>query len=195
MQLFVTKKSTFLVSAIIPFMLLMISNAAFAQQVMLDFGPFHIGPTDYITYTDPKLRFSIKYPSHWEKVTNDPDSPFVSAPIKSDADAIVSVTVSNGSASLSADELGKYELSHLQYRDFTPLELNTNTYFLTGHPAYRLIYTAHDKTSQEEWKFMEYGTIVGNNYYTVSFLAKSEKYSDYLPNAQEMINSLHIAGQ
>jgi hypothetical protein len=34
--------------------LLTVSNtAAFAQHVMLDFGPFHIGSTEYNTYTDP----------------------------------------------------------------------------------------------------------------------------------------------
>lgn len=70
------------------------------------------------------------------------------------------------------------------------MTLISNNIILFGHPAYRLVSTADDG-----WKFMEYGTIVGNNYYTVSFSAWSEKYSDYLPTAQEIINSFHVAGQ
>lgn len=81
------------------------------------------------------------------------------------------------------------------FTDFTPLELNTSTYFLAGHPAYRLIYNTHDH-QQNEWKVMETGTIIGSNgYVVVFFTAPSVKYQDYLPTAQQIVDSFHVAGQ
>lgn len=45
-----------------------------AGLVMISLGPFHFGPTDFITYTDPKLGFTIKYPSDWEKLYDNNDT-------------------------------------------------------------------------------------------------------------------------
>jgi hypothetical protein len=43
---------------------------------------------------------------------------------------------------------------------------------------------------------METITSIGNNIYDVFFWTRpSEKYQDYLPTAQQMVDSFHVAGQ
>lgn len=79
--------------------------------------------------------------------------------------------------------------------DFKPLELDKDTYFLSGNPAYKLIYTLSPPTSVFSGgaaKTLEYGTVVGDKVYSVAYLAKPELYSDNLSLAEEMIDSFQI---
>ena len=57
------------------------------------------------------------------------------------------------------------------------------------------IFTAHDN-EQNEWKAMETITVIGNNIYDVFFWTRpSEKYQDYFPTVQQIVDSFHVAGQ
>lgn len=94
--------------------------------------------------------------------------PIFGTPIGSNGAAVGVIIVNNPAVqNIGIDELGKHMLSYHQsnpsqrgfFTDFTPLELNTNTYFLAGHPVYRLIYTTHDH-EQNEWKGMETASII-----------------------------------
>ena len=150
--------------------------------------------SNFITYTDPIHGFTIKHLSDWTKLNISSFAAIFGTPTGSNGGAAVGVIIVSNPAfhNIGSDELGKHMLSYHQsnpsqggfFTDFTPLELNTNIYFLAGHPAYGLIYTMHDH-KQNEWKAMEIGTIIGSIAYVVGFLTEpSEKYQDCLPTAQ-----------
>ena len=158
--------------------------------------------SDFITYTDPSHGFRLKHPSDWVKMNISNFDAIFGTPTGSNGGAAVGIIIANNPAAqnMGPDQLGKYMLSYHEsnssqggfFTDFTSLGLNTNTYFLAAHPAYRLIYTTHDH-EQNEWKVMETGTIIGNNIYGVIFIIKpSEKYQDYLPTAQQIVDSFQI---
>ena len=125
--------------------------------------------SDFMTYTDPIYGFTIKHPSDWTKLNVSSFAAIFGTPIGSNGGAAVGVIIVNNPAvqNIGIDKLGKHMLSYHQsnpsqrgfFTDFTPLELNTNTYFLAGHPVYRLIYTTHDH-EQNEWKGMETASII-----------------------------------
>jgi hypothetical protein len=75
--------------------------------------------------------------------------------------------------------------------DFLLLDNDTDSAVLGGHPAYRLVYTSEleDGTILKQ---MEIGTKIGNKVYYLDYYAQGEKYSEFLPIIQEMINSFEI---
>jgi hypothetical protein len=78
------------------------------------------------------------------------------------------------------------------FTDFNLIESNTNS-TLAEKPAYKLVYT---ETLEDEdstnLKTMETGTIIGERVYFIEYIAEEEKYSNYLPIIQMMINSIEI---
>ena len=76
-------------------------------------------------------------------------------------------------------------------RDFQLLDYDTDSIILAGHPAYRLVYTG---TLEDGMiiKQMEIGTKIGDKVYYLDYYAEEEKYPDFLPAIQDMINSLVI---
>ena len=60
---------------------------------------------------------------------------------------------------------------------------------VAGKPAYRIIFTPNDKTS----KTMETGFIHGDKVYHITYTAKPESYLSYLPDVQNLVNSLRIS--
>jgi hypothetical protein len=68
------------------------------------------------------------------------------------------------------------------------LETDTSS-TVAGKPAYRIIFTPNDKTSQ----IMETGFILGDKVYHITYTAKPETYLSYLPDVQNLVNSLRIS--
>jgi len=68
------------------------------------------------------------------------------------------------------------------------LELNTNSK-VAGKPAYRIVFTLKDKTTE----IMETGFIVGDKVYHITYTAKPESYLSNLPAVQNIANSLKIS--
>ena len=92
--------------------------------------------TNFLTYTNTDLGFTIKYPSDW--LVNESNT---ALGLKSpDGAGFVLVSTSNlpNGTSMSGEELAKTFISHQPF-GFRPIEVNTNNYFLSGHPAARII--------------------------------------------------------
>ena len=70
------------------------------------------------------------------------------------------------------------------------LEINSNNYFLSGHPALRTIsiksFPSHDVRT------MLLSTILGGRIYSIAYGAIAERSPDYLRSAQAMIDSFQI---
>jgi hypothetical protein len=89
---------------------------------------------------------------------------------------------------------------------FKPLEINTNNYFLSGHPAIRMLAIgsfggpgepgASQGIVPHDVKMMALVTTIGDKKYGVAYLSSPETYPNYLSVAQEMIDSFQaISGQ
>jgi hypothetical protein len=75
--------------------------------------------------------------------------------------------------------------------DFHLIDQDTTNIVLGGYPGYRLIYLA---TSNEGTpiKQLEIGAKVEGKVYYLIYSAERQKYQDYLPDIQEMINSFDL---
>jgi hypothetical protein len=78
---------------------------------------------------------------------------------------------------------------HIQ--GFRLLYNNSDNSVLAGHPAYRFVNvrTSDDGTILKQ---MEIGTKIGNKVYYLDYFAQEEKYAEFLPIIQEMINSFQL---
>jgi hypothetical protein len=77
------------------------------------------------------------------------------------------------------------------YSNFIEIESNTNSY-LSGHNAYKLIYTYTETNSDMKMKAMEIGTIVDNKVYYIEYQAEESEFDKYLSNIDYWINSFQI---
>jgi hypothetical protein len=69
---------------------------------------------------------------------------------------------------------------------FRLIEMNTNNYFLGGHPAVRVVYVASVNESEVK------GTIVNGKEYGLVSTADNEFYSDYSDIFQHMLDTFQI---
>ena len=68
------------------------------------------------------------------------------------------------------------------------LESGTN-FTVAGMPAYKIVFKSNDATTQ----IMETGLKVGDKVYYITYVAKPESYPSYLPQVQNIANSLRIS--
>jgi hypothetical protein len=95
----------------------------------------------------------------------------------------------NVTASLE-DEI-KHMLTGMEAHGFRLTELNTNTYFLSGHPAIRVIGIQTTETNRDI-EIMILFIKSGANIYSVKYLSHPETYLTYLPIAQQMTDSFQV---
>jgi len=70
----------------------------------------------------------------------------------------------------------------------TVLESDTKS-TVAGNPAYKIVFTSNDKTTQ----IMETGFIHGGKVYYITYIAKPDSYLTYLPDVQNIAESLIIS--
>jgi hypothetical protein len=78
-----------------------------------------------------------------------------------------------------------------QYPDFQLVESSDENVFLANTPAYRLIFTFVSDGFNLKW--MEIGALMDNRMYRVIFFAENQKFDEFLPVAEQIINSIEIA--
>jgi S1-C subfamily serine protease len=162
--------------------------------------------SDILTYQNSAYGIRIQYPANWTKDEQDfdpndgvTDIVVFSSPLENRLDRY------SENLGISMDRLSNQDMTLEEYvtslitdynetlTDFNLIESNTSTTLGGGdnnRPAYRLSYT--DKEDDANYKTMEIGTIIGDRVYFINYVAEEEKYSNYLPNIQRMINSLQI---
>lgn len=80
----------------------------------------------------------------------------------------------------------KYALGIMEAHGFRLTEFNNNTYFLSGHPAIRLV------GIQDDEKIMLYAIKSGANAYAVKYISSPDTYLTYLASAQQMLDSFQV---
>ena len=148
-----------------------------------------VAQTEFLTYTNVNYGFTIKYPSDW----NVDDSNITGMGVlfgKKPQGEVQVWRSTDPNLMVPLEHEIKNILVYQQAHGFRLIELNTNTYFLSGHPAIRVIGLQH--YPQHDIEIM-YTTIRSGGYvYTVKYLSHPDTHATYLPIAQQMIDSFQV---
>ena len=159
----------------------------------------------FLTYTNPDLGFTIKYPPDWTvnntNTVNGHKVTFTSAYKV----GIVFVQIQNA----TQREIAVYNMNdsaktntirtHLTLGERL-IELDVTRYLLSGHPAIRIIETQSFggpgqpiSSKPYDAKGMIYSVVLGGKFYKVAYMVTPpERFLNYLQTAQSMIDSFQI---
>ncbi|CAN5496591.1 hypothetical protein BH18THE1_BH18THE1_06710 [soil metagenome] len=166
----------------------------------LAFGSFHENPiitigldSEFLTYDDLITGFSIKYPPDWERAQHLDRSVTFLAPREGNSDTnpaglgimVIEVESNKTLASITQNQLNT--LKNL-YPDIQILE-SMETIFL-GHPSHMVIFTAVDNT-QSMRKAMQIWFKEDNKAFLMTYKSDNQRYSNYLPTIDKMLNSFY----
>lgn len=157
-------------------------------------GFFHSGKSsdDFKLYENTQLKLSIQYPSTWQKEERLNDfvtflSPIVdSSHYKSPAGlGISSLSVSNVSLNTIVNIHLKNMTNNL--KDFQLIE-SSDTALADNRLAKKIIFTAMD--DEEKKQALQLITKNNDKVYLITYKAYVDKYEQYFPIIQKMLNSL-----
>lgn len=157
------------------------------------FGFFHEGDSQtFLTYTDNKNHYEIKYPNTWERSVKLNNEVLFIAPkdansVSSPAGFVVK-TVPTPGKNISTDAATKQLTSEIQsaHQDFN-LESTTTTN-IDGKKATKIIFTATDSKLQNR-KAMQIVISNYENLYILTYKASTDKYGSYENIANQMVDS------
>jgi PsbP-like protein len=160
--------------------------------------------TNFLTYTNTDLGFTIKYPSDWSvndsKIVSEHSVGFFSP----DRRGIVYVEIANETFDQTTiDAMNDSAKANAIRTNLSPnakiLELDVSRYYLSGHPAIRFIEIrsfggAEQSMSSKPYdeKTMIYGLVIGGKLYKVGYTTLPQDFVTYLQTAQSMIDSFQI---
>jgi hypothetical protein len=156
--------------------------------------------SNFLTYTNTRLGFTFKYPSDWKIYEYEVESGGYITLLSSNSNASVGVSVGilkPNETGLTLEQYAKISLERdrLVASNVNPLEINTNSYALSGHPAARIIETLNYGTPQtqlEDTKQIRLFTLLDNKVYEISYGASPEKFPNNLQQAHAIIDSFQI---
>jgi hypothetical protein len=146
--------------------------------------------TQWLTYEDPILGISIKYPSDWE-VTQEPNTViFRHYNETGKSVAIAAVILEPRLENETSEELMKTLMN--EFRGDRVLEIHSinSTAIIGGKPAYWVDYNLRDTDIYQNDYFMV--DTVNDMMYFLSFNVKEEVYAEYQPIFDKMANSFKV---
>jgi hypothetical protein len=157
----------------------------------------------FVLYTNPDKDFKIWYPSDWSinegNITH--SGAIIASPDKAGRIIVSARNVSPIESNMTAPELAKSVLSSSQNDSRSRfIELDANNFFLSGHPAVKIVQIRNNGTGLEDsadvqYKSLSLVTIVEGKAYFVSYIAQPEIYPNYLQTAQTIIDSFEITNK
>jgi eukaryotic-like serine/threonine-protein kinase len=151
-------------------------------------------------YENPTYGIKLQHPSDWK--TEEGTSPhfsvsFIAPQTGSNSDtttppALIRFGVDNlPSKDFSLEDFTNVQITGARqtYPNFTLYQSHSTT--LAGNPAQQLVFSTIDD-KQHEARSMQVFTIKDNKSYHITYIAKPERYSEFLPIAQKMINSFEF---
>ena len=157
-------------------------------------GFFHFGNSadDFKLYENTKLKFSIQYPSTWQKEERLNDFVTFLAPIVDTSHyespaglGISSLSVSNVSLNTIVNIHLKNMTNNL--KDFQLIE-SSDTVLADNRPTKKIMFTAMD--DEEKKQALQLITKNHDKVYLITYKAYVDKYEQYFPIIQKMLNSL-----
>ena len=164
--------------------------------------------SELTTYTDMNNGFTLQYPSDWTKDdSNTQNSSFVLSSPDSSAKVYglilrpIPASMQEIIGDMTLDELVKslvlpasFNLppAELSTLGINIVELNSDGYFLSGHPAGRIVMTLPDSSGSSTATIMGLATIANDGVYLIVYKSDATMYSQNLDNAQAIIDSFKI---
>lgn len=157
-------------------------------------GFFHTGKSsdDFKLYENTQLKLSIQYPSTWQKEERLNDFVTFLSPIVDSSDykspaglGVSSLTVSNVSLNTIVNIHLKNMTNNL--KDFQLIE-SSDTALADNRLAKKIIFTAMD--NEEKKQALQLITKNNDKVYLITYKAYVDKYEQYFPIIQKMLNSL-----
>jgi hypothetical protein len=154
---------------------------------------------DFLTYENSDYKVKIQYPFDWIK-SEENLNPYnvvtffsteqISNLLSSSAVAQLYITVEYLPQNMTFDEYTNSYITNItkDIKDYRIIESAASN--LAGNQAHKLV--LYNYQSNQNVKSLIVWTIKGNNVYRISFIAEPGRYSDYLPIAQQMLNSFQI---
>jgi hypothetical protein len=176
----------------IPLLFILVNNSVNIFNEVYAIFPFGNSHDDLKPYENTKLKLSIQYPSSWQKEERLNDFVTFVAPIvdssqyKSPAGlGISSLSVSN----VSLNTIAKVHLKNMSnnFKDFQLIE-SSDTVIADNRPAKKIIFTALD--GEEKKQALQLITKNNDKVYLITYKAYLDKYEQYFPIIQTMLNSL-----
>lgn len=176
----------------IPLLFILVNNSENIFNEVYAFFPFGNSQDDFKPYENTKLKLSIQYPSSWQKEERLNDFVTFVAPIvdstqyKSPAGlGISSLSVSN----VSLNTIAKVHLKNVSnnLKDFQLIE-SSDTVLADNRPAKKIIFTASD--GEEKKQALQLITKNNDKVYLITYKSYVDKYEQYFPIIQTMLNSL-----
>jgi serine/threonine-protein kinase len=155
-----------------------------------------------VTYENPTYGIKIQHPSDWK--TEEDTAPHFSVSFiapslttnnsdRTTPPALIRFGVDNlPSGNFSLEDFTNIQIAGARqtYPIFTLYQLNSTT--LAGNtPAQQLIFSTIDDKHREA-KSMQFFMLNDNKSYHITYIAKPESYSEFLPIAQKMIDSFEF---
>jgi protein-disulfide isomerase len=174
-------------------------SKSFDKQYQLDKWriPIPISSNNFLDYINSLAGYTIKYPDNWNKlvsnaITEDNYNTTFYPPLEEQKPSvyliITNTFLSNIPISLEAivDETIKnlnFTLTNFKLVESESILLNTND----KNYAHKLVYSYNEfnKTLTN----MDTGLIANNNFFLLSFVSSSDKYNEYLPTIEKMIET------
>jgi hypothetical protein len=156
----------------------------------------------FLLYTNPDHDFKIWYPSDWsiseKNITH--SGVVIASPDMVGKVLVSAMNLSPIESKMSPSELAASVLSSQNNSRSRFVELDANNYFLSGHPALKIVQIRNtdaglDGDTSGEYKSMSLITLVEGKAYFVSYIAQPEIYPNYLQTAQTIIDSFEITSK
>lgn len=176
----------------IPLLFILVNNSVNIFTQVYAFFPFGNSQDEFKPYENTKLKLSIQYPSSWQKEERLNDFVTFVAPIvdssqyKSPAGlGISSLSVTN----VSLNTIAKVHLKNMSnnLKDFQLIE-SSDTVLADNRPAKKITFTALD--GEEKKQALQLITKNNDKVYLITYKAYLDKYEQYFPIIQTMLNSL-----
>jgi hypothetical protein len=146
----------------------------------------------FLTYTNIDYGFTIKYPSNWS--VDDKNISSLGVRFKSpDNSGSVLIGIRNATMTetkMSLGNLSKEILMHPPTSGFKFIELNTDSYFLSGHHGIKTV--GIGSVGIKTVKINSLETILNEKLYQVDYLSPPDVYYNNLVIVQEMFDSFQI---
>lgn len=154
-----------------------------------------VSESEFLTYDDLITGFSIKYPPDWDRAQHIDKSITFTAPKESNSNTFpagLGIIFKEVASNMSLSYISQTQLNTLKnlYPDINILESSGITF--AGHPAHKIIFTATDNTSHLR-KAMQIWFKDDTKAYLITYKADVEKFPQYLPTIEKMLNTFYTS--
>jgi hypothetical protein len=159
-------------------------------SALFDFGK---SSDDFKIYENTKLKYSIQYPSTWQKEERLNDFVTFLAPIEDSSHYESPAGLGISSLSVSNVSLNTITNIHLKnmtnnLKDFQLIESSSDSRLGDNRLAKKIVFTAMD--DEEKKQALQLITKNKDKVYLITYKAYLDKYEQYFPIIQKMLTSL-----